>query len=360
MTTQQIINPEQIETELLRIWEGLSKVKMRACLFNLIVYDVLSERTDYVRNIIQKVVEKFPCRILFISHDPKSSFSYLKTAVSVVAPNGESAIACDQIDIGVAGNGAKRVPFVILPHILPDLPTYLLWTEDPCKSNPLFEPLSKQASRIIFDSECADSLSTYARKILALKRETGRDFADLNWARTEGWRDLLASTFDSSERIAELEELAFLQITYNARETEFFCHLKVQSLYLLAWLSARLKWKIKKASKNLQFQFDSSKQTVDASIQSALWPKLGSGTIISVDLKTKQEHLFQCMRLPDRHHYVGIQISTPEKCELPFQYILGQTATGQSLVQEITRKGTSSHYLEMLNQLIEISYTAPA
>jgi hypothetical protein len=47
-------------------------------------------------------------------------------------------------------------------------------------------------------------------------------------------------------------------------------------------------------------------------------------------------------------------ISCPVSCELPYQYVLGKTATGQSLVQEITRRGTSEHYLEMLKKLCEL------
>ena len=73
MTTQQIVDPSQIEPELLKIWEKLAAQNtMRASLFNLIVFNRLSTRTDYVRSIVQKVVDKFPCRTLFISSDPDS------------------------------------------------------------------------------------------------------------------------------------------------------------------------------------------------------------------------------------------------------------------------------------------------
>lgn len=352
----EIIDPAQIEPQLIKIWEGLVKEnKMRASLFNLIVYNQLqSPRTDYIRSIVQKVIEKFPCRILFISHDPNAKQTYLKTAVSVVTPKDpESTIACDHIDFGVAGPDLERVPFLLLPHIIPDLPVYVLWMEDPCKKNPLLMALAKLATRMIFDSESADSLLHFAEKLLAL-RETGIDIADLNWARTEGWRDLITSTFQTAERLKQLHQLCFIQITYNSRETESFCHLKVQAMYLLAWMSSRLKWKLTKASKKLTFQFESNLHKIDAHIQPTLWEKLGSGTVVSVELKTVDEHLFQCMRLPQQYHRVGIQISTPEKCDLPYQFVLGQTATGQSLVNEIIKRGTSSHYMEMLKELIEL------
>ena len=78
MTIQQIVAPELIESELIKIWEALAKEnKMRASLFNLIVFNRLSPRTDYIRSIVQKVDEKFPCRTLFVSEDPEAKESYL-------------------------------------------------------------------------------------------------------------------------------------------------------------------------------------------------------------------------------------------------------------------------------------------
>lgn len=334
-----LVNPGEIEPELIRIWEGLAKEKMRACLFNLIVFNRLSERTDYIRNIVQKVSEKYPCRVLFISSDPSASVPYLKTAVSVV---GSGNIACDYIDIGVSGPNMEQVPFLLLPHIIPDLPVSLLWTDDPSQPHPLFTPLSKLASRIIFDSESANSLLAFSKAVLQLRQTTGVDTADLNWARIGGWRDLLASVVRS--RFDQIEEV---RITYNARPTEFFCHLKVQSMYLLSWLSSRLKWSFEKAAKDLHFTF--AKQ--HGEICSAEWAKLGPGTIISVDLAMADGHLYQCSRIPAQYHHVSIQISSEQQCELPYHFVLGQTATGQSLVQEIITKGTSEHYLEMLQTL---------
>ncbi len=353
MTIQQIVDPSNIEPELIRIWEGLAKEnKMRACLFNLIVFNRISARTDYFRNIVQKVIDKYPCRVLFITSDPEAPVPYLKTAVSVVAPiGGEVSIACDYIDFGVSGPDMVRIPFVLLPHIIPDLPVSLLWTEDPSQAHELFDPLSKLAQRIIFDSESADSLLAFAQRVLAMRAETKTDIADLNWGRTEGWRDLIASIFDSAERNAQLKEIHEIKITYNAKATEFFCHLKVQSMYLLGWFAKRMKWKLKKASKSLAFEFEGARK---GKIDQLDWEKLGPGTIISVDLASKDGNFFECSRIPEQYHTVEIEISSQEKCDLPYQFVLGKTATGQSLVKEIITKGTSPHYLEMLEELKQL------
>lgn len=352
MTIQKIVRPSEIESELQLIWEALAEQKkMRASLFNLIVFNRLSPRTDYVRNIVQNVVEKFPCRTLFISSDPNSSAPYLKTAVSVVVPqSGESTVACDQIDIGVAGSDIEKVPFVLLPHIVPDLPVYLLWTEDPSQDHYLFDPLVKLATRVIFDSESADSLLAFSQKLLNLHEQTKIDIADLNWARTLQWRGWIRSTFSSEERLSQLKKVSRLEITYNSRETESFCHLKIQAMYLLAWISSNLDWKFKQADKDLTFHFEKA----EAKIKSEHWNELGSGTIISMNFTTTDGTTFHAARIPELYHYLTIQITSPEKCDLPYRFIFGQTAIGHSLTEEICTKGTSSHYLKMLKKLNQL------
>ena len=350
--TQHIVTPNKIESELLHVWESLAKTnKMRASLFNLIVFNQLSSRTDYIRNIVQKIIDTFPCRVLFVSHDADPSKNYLKTAVSVMGSEITNSIVCDDIDIGVAGSDWERVPYVILPHIVPDLPVYLLWGENPSKPHPLFQPLANLSTRIIFDSESSDSLFGFAKTSLTLKKQ-GLDIADLNWARLEGWRDLLASTFHSKERLNDLRDVKEIFITYNGEKTESFCHLKIQAMYLLALLSSRLGWQFQSAKKQngvCRFEFD---HDICASIESNFLPELHPGSIISMGIVTKRQSHYHFMRNQKDLHQVTIQISTPEQCELPYSFLLGKATTGQSLVREIFLKGTSPFLLETLHQLM--------
>lgn len=341
MSAQTLVDPGKIESELMRLWSACGKEKTRACLFNLIVYNKLSSRTDYIRDIVQKVSEKYPCRVIFISLDPDAPTPYIKTAVSVV---GSGSVACDYIDIGVAGTEIEKAPFVLLPHLIPDLPIQLLWTEDPNKPHPLFDKLLKLSEKVIFDSESADSLLAFSKKVLELKAEKKIHIGDLNWARTEGWRDLAASLFRSAEK---LEQIKKLHITYNNKTSPFFCHTKVQSFYFLAWLSTRLKWSFEKSSQKLDFYF--KEQT--AHMAPVIWDNLGAGAMISLKIETAQNHLYDCERIREYPHNVLINTCTLQQCELPYRFLLGKTATGQSLVKEVITKGTSAHYLEMLEAL---------
>lgn len=84
--TTEIIPPSQIQSELTRIWDSLEGTnKMRASLFNLIFFTKKKTRSQYIRDISQKVIEKFPSRVIFITADPDAGEDYLHTRVSVLS-----------------------------------------------------------------------------------------------------------------------------------------------------------------------------------------------------------------------------------------------------------------------------------
>ena len=239
---QTIVKPSEIHDTLAKIWDSLESTgKMRASLFNLIFYTEDGPRADYTQKIIQNVIEKFPSRVILIR---ASHTEGVVTKVSVLSPRGpEMDVACDLIDITVSQTECLRVPFLILPHILPDLPVYLLWGKDPSLRDPLFLELKKLATRVIFDSECSESLPEFARSALEHYNSCNADIADLNWARCESWRNVISSVFYSEEKLQDLKNAKKIEIRFNAASTSSFCHTQIQALYLQSWLTVQLEWK---------------------------------------------------------------------------------------------------------------------
>ena len=68
MTSEQIVDPDKIESQLYQIWDSLQGTnKMRACLFNLIIYSNKDKRAEYLYQVVQDVIGKFPSRVIFIT-----------------------------------------------------------------------------------------------------------------------------------------------------------------------------------------------------------------------------------------------------------------------------------------------------
>lgn len=355
----ETIHPANIESELERIWDSLQGTnKMRACLFNLIIYAKKCQRVGYLNQIAQKVIEKFPSRIIFITYDDTCSSHELRTAVSVMtADEGESEIACDLIEVEVCSKDHPKVPFVVLPHILPDLPIYLVHADDPTFENPVAEKLEHLASRIIFDSEAACDLPAFAQAVLSHHERCSADVADLNWARIEGWRQLFANVFKSSEELDHLRHARMLSITFNSQETDYLCHTNIQSIYFQAWIAVQLEWNIKSVQpkgKTLTFNYDTEFGAVTSEITPEATEEVSPGRILSIEIATDREYHYQFKRNLKCPHHVMIEKSSPELCSIPSNFVLDKDVSGQSLVKEICHKGTSHHYTKMLEMLSTI------
>ncbi len=356
MSTTDIIPPSEIQTELNRIWDSIEGTnKVRASLFNLIFFTNKKVRAEYIHTIAEKVIEKFPSRVIFITADTETKEDYLNTRVSVLPTSkGESDIACDFIQIDVAGKHRERVPFVILPHMVPDLPIYTIWAEDPTVSTPLFTLLKKLSSRLIFDSESIQDLPIFAKKLLELEQIPHLDVSDLNWARMESWRDLLTSTFYTSQRLEKLQKTTNIQILYNSRESKFSCNTQIQALYLQGWLSTQLGWNfesMENTSGKISLHYARENGKVLINLYPESHENLKPGSILSVDLQTEEKDHFSFGRNLKIPNHVYMRFSTLDKCDMPLSYIFAKDESGGSLVKEICHKGTSKHFINLLEKI---------
>jgi len=258
----------------------------------------------------------------------------------------------------VSGEMRMRVPLLILPHILPDLPVFFIWAEKPIITDPLFVQLSKFATRLIFDSECSESLPEFANDLLTLHAHAAcTDVADLNWARTENWRDALSTTFYPAQKFADLKEATEIKITFNAASTAFFCHTNIQALYLQIWLASRLNWKFKSGQKTkeaLVFIYTREDGEVVISLTFTQEARLAPGIVVSLDITSKNGTHYAFSRDLKKPHQIKLSYSTRELCEMPAYFLFAKGEKGQSLVKEISHKGTSQHYLAVLERVSKL------
>ena len=343
----QTVDPKQIEKKLTDIWRDLEKTgQMRACLFNLILYNPLSKRTDYIKQISQKVLEKFPCRIILINHDPEKES--LESSVSVIPQDDkENSVVCDYIEINVGTKDLDRASFLILPHLLPDLPIYMLWGEEIDINNPLYSRLEDFCTRTIFDSECTNNLSEFIKNLLEIKC----NIADLNWGRIESWKNLFVVNFQPCLYLEDLKKAEKITILYNSYQTEYFKQSKVQALYFHAWLADRLGWEFKSSSKEELTYLRKDGGEVTFSFIPEKNTSLKPATIISIKVESEEDKLFELVRSEKNENQVLFHASTKTICDIPNNFWLEKANEGQTLVKEIYYKGTSKHFLSMLKKL---------
>lgn len=334
----------QISAELDRIWSTLEQSnKMRVSLFNLVVVARKTDRLPYVRQITRNVLERFPSRVIFVLINPESSADCFEATVSVISDVSHHEAACDCIELETSMNNRLKVPFAILPHLLPDLPVYVLWQDQIEDEDFFFNPLEGVITRMIFDSEVADHFSTFARGVLHKQSQLKCDIADLNWARTACWRELLASTFYSSDQAKLLQEMKQITLTFNNFSTEVCRHTTFQSLYIQGWLATQLGWSMTKAEP-LRFEYGSSQIDLIPSNH----PHLPQGGVISLEISTTTGAHFTFLRDENHPNEVKTICCDANKCDILSKYIFTKIQTGLSLTEEIYHKGTSAPFHQVL------------
>ena len=182
------------------------------------------------------------------------------------------------------------------------------------------------------------------------------DIADLNWARIEHWRNLIAAAFHNKNRFDKLQNTKKIEITYNSLETKYFCREKVKPLYLQAWLASCLDWKIKKIekNKNTNIVYTNGNSDIKMSLIPSKDPGLVTGSIISLKLTTENDDVFFFSRDIDIPHRAKIEISSKTSCEIPYYSTFIASIASQSLTREIFYRNTSKHFISCVSILSNI------
>lgn len=351
MDFQQVVPLKNIESALASVLDDLQgKNKTRACLFNLLIYSKENTREKYIQTIIQKIVQRFPCRILlFINKGPEHK--EIQSTISVIEiSQGGSQVFCDCIQFDLSSNDLKQISFLTLPHLMPDLPTFSLWAEDPSKDDPYLLHFETFCSRMIFDSEVSDSLVSFSKNLLKYQVMTGINLADLNWARTESFRDLFSSLFFSGRNTKKLDLLNHLAITYNQVPSTFFCHTKIQAIYIALWIASKLQLTLKSSS-NDTLIFNNKEREVKINLIAGSHPDVTAGRIlvIELDLENSEHYLFK--RKDKKPNTVVIYRTEKDICEIPSEFLLDAEDSGASLVGEVFHHQTSPSFLKVLNMI---------
>lgn len=354
------VDVPDIEHELEQIWESLeSPDKTKAALFNLLVYAQDAQHVDYVREGTERILSKYPCRVIYVLENPDPKEDFLRAEVSVdTIGTEEHPISCDKIQIDFAGKERERVPFVLLPHILPDLPVYLWWTGNPSPYNRLFDLLESYIDRIIFDPDTLDALPDYASTTLALLHHFEGYASDLNWSLIEGWRQALARTFASVEHLHQLNASTHITLTYCVHEEKGPRDPRLPAVYLQAWMAAQLGWRFQQTSQQAdatRFVYRNGDHTIDVDLKPQTEESLPYGSITRVEAESN-EHYQYAVILEADPNFLRVERSNTTRCDLPYTIHVGSSKRDHALVREIFNQGTSIHYQNMLQMLTEIDY----
>lgn len=347
----------------LRIPETLSKInrnftsaQQKAALFNLVIYAHEARRVAYFEELIRTILVKFPCRILFIQADSEEQEHFLVEVTGVMSGVGKEQTLCDQITIKSSKKQMARVPSLLYPALLPDLPLYLLWGQSPFEEHLIFPSLQPYASRVIIDAECFDSLSLFCRQMEANLKLLKMDLMDMNWALVSNWRDLLYKIFNSSEKIELLPKLKSAIIKYNSYTTETIKHPEIRALYLQAWLAACLECRYRKAEtfeNNLLISYFGKSYPFVVALEPMEESHRRPGSIVEVSLTFVTGDSIWIWSHPTAAQAL-VHESSVETCALPYTLPLPNVYAGSAFLNEILYQRAGEDYHNMLRMISQL------
>lgn len=355
-----LVKPSQIQEELNKI-EEINKQNnlLRASLFTLIVFAEKNEKLSYFVQLVDHIIEQFPCRVIFIEEDTQNSSQPLQAAIGakMVHNGGYPSVVCDIIYLTSPKNNTEQILHLIYQHTLIDLPVHLLWGKDPTISHPLFFQLRNMSQRLIFHSECSLNLQTLAEKILNNILKYHWEVADLNWVYLQEWREILKAIFNTPEALEDLRETTDITLQFCGSANHFFCHNHFQVHYLHAWLAAELGWKFssyqeKEGKKIITYQGEHQPITVTA-FETKCPLDSDGGAIVDLQIKTKTKKIFNFASEP-QNEFIQVEIKDEEKANNAYNTRLMKAKWQVYLAKEICYKETSLHYEETLKVLSTI------
>ena len=258
----KLIPIESTEKELALLWKisadnmrmGLN-TNVRTSVLNLIICAPDIESAQHASRLLRDVSSMHLARVtIVILNSSEGAPSNVSTWITLRCFSIISDLmrhCFEQTTVLASGSAVRAIANIIQPLLKPELPVYLWWLGDPPSDDRVFNSLVALSSRVIVDSTSffnpEQDMHTLA---LLLQGSPECALRDLNWARLNPWRQLIAQFFDVAEYRPYLVGVNSIEIAHAVAplatpmrdEYGDVSPNPARALLLAGWLKARLGW----------------------------------------------------------------------------------------------------------------------
>ncbi len=251
-----------VEQELSALWKSASEREgesavIRACSCNLAVLTCDREEAESLLPVLGRVSEYHPCRSLIAFREPDAEavgHSHLPhmhawiSAQCAVPFAGGPQVCSEVVTVAAHRSATADLLNTLVALLVPDLPVILYWRSFRAEDLAPVEYMASLAHLLIVDSHATkdDPVSRERLLELLLAPPHGIAVRDLNWARLDAWRDLVAQFFDSPALREEVYQLSEVEIE---RDIATPGNIPTRTLLLTGWLASRLGWTLLSAQR---------------------------------------------------------------------------------------------------------------
>ena len=244
-----------LEAELSALWRSATEAAeegssvMRASALTMLVFVDDRRAEAEVSRVVSRVTLQHPCRAIVMIAEPGTSPAGLEAWVSAhchLPTGGGKQVCCEQISVWARGDSVRDLDNVVVPLALPGLPVFLWWRAGSFSPPDYFKQILRVTDCVLVDSarfaHPAKDLAKLARTVRELSGEVV--VGDLNWTRTQPWRELAAQCFDTPAHRPYLDGLTRVRIEYEEESPRAVAQ-GAQALLVAGWLASRLGWDLR-------------------------------------------------------------------------------------------------------------------
>lgn len=236
-----------VERAIPHLWaqmtgEEESRRAVRTAVLNLVVYTDSMDVAQHVAGQLDEMRGRRPSRVIILVSDRLCSECTVDAEVSVICHDrtqSGGALCSERLIVTAHGRAADHVASIVIPLLLPELPTYLLWPGQPPFRHRMFRRLLAMADQVVIDSSQFRSPGDGFADVSQLcAGEQGVN--DFHWARLTPWREIIAQFFDSPSCLPYLSHVRSLRIEFGTGGNA--ASVTSGTLLLLGWMASHLGW----------------------------------------------------------------------------------------------------------------------
>ncbi|MBN1542784.1 glucose-6-phosphate dehydrogenase assembly protein OpcA [candidate division KSB1 bacterium] len=223
---------------------------MRTATLNLLIIDENPENLSQMLEKIRGIDIHHPGRIILVEIDPDSDSERIEARVALFCESGstkERRACSEQIILSAGKKGVKHLTGVLLPLLIPGLPTFLWWPGCGLQRLVEFSDLLELVDRVLLDSPAVFASSNeffnYLQMIQKLRRRV--KLSDMLWGRLTLWREAIARFYDADPQ----QVFAIRQVFFS-----FPSGVSFPAFLLLGWFGSVLNWHLRRRQAN-EFDF---------------------------------------------------------------------------------------------------------
>lgn len=360
----EAVDIRALEKELLRLWksaaeaapEGTESPVTRAAVLTLIAVVDGAAAADATTTTIARLTEHAPCRALLVqrmSDDGPPVEAFASAHCHLVS--GGRQVCCEQVTLVVRPEGEPHVPGLVVPLLIPDLPTYLYWPEALRAEPPaLYRALLRECDFFIVDTARAADPAAALRHLdeRARSRGPGARPRDLNWSRLTAWRDLLADLFEPADRRAWLSSVRSVTIRAAAGVAcDGGTVYPARPLLFAGWWIRRLRWRtraVKPDPDGVRLE-DEAGRVVDIRLEAGAGPR---GRLVGVEILWHDGR-----RLIAEMGSGGFHVSLLDEAGAPLERSVARTVDAEDrlLCDQIDERSTDPIFAEALHEAARVA-----